>query len=131
MYKSIQTYLGKFSVKSRSPLKVSIPQAIIAFGGGFVTIFILVLISKGADLPLLMAPFGASCVLAFAVPEAPFSQPRNIIGGHLITTLCGLVIYHFFGDGIYALSAGVGLGIALMSLTKTTHPPAGANPIVF
>lgn len=77
-----------------------------------------------------MAPFGASCVLAFGLWNAPLSQPRNIIGGHLVATLVGLTIYHLFGNNPYTLGTGVGLAIFFMMLTKTTHPPAGADPIV-
>lgn len=130
LYKNLKLYFNKSSTQARSPLKVSMWQAILAFIGGFITIFILVSLSEGLHLSLLIAPFGASCVLAFALPEAAVSQPRNIIGGHFITALCGLVVYHWLGNGIWALSLAVGLGIALMILTKTTHPPAGANPIV-
>ena len=77
-----------------------------------------------------MAPFGASCVLAFGVWESPLSQPRNIIGGHLISTLVGLCVYHLLGSGTVSMALGVGLATGLMMLTRTTHPPAGANPLV-
>ncbi|YCI21063.1 HPP family protein [Paenibacillus sp. Z3-2] len=126
----LKAYIAKFSTYARSPLKISLWHAIVAFTGGFIAIFMLMSLSEGLQLSLLMAPFGASCVLAFGLPEAPLSQPRNIVGGHCITTLCGLAVYHWIGQGIWALSLSVGLGIAMMILTKTTHPPAGANPIV-
>ncbi|MEC0146608.1 HPP family protein, partial [Paenibacillus alginolyticus] len=28
-----------------------------------------------------MAPFGASCVIAFALPQSPLAQPRSLVGG--------------------------------------------------
>lgn len=77
-----------------------------------------------------MAPFGASCVLAFGIWDAPFSRPRNIVGGQLITTLSGIALLHLFGQSVWVMAAGVGLAIGLMMLTKTTHPPAGADPLV-
>ncbi|MGQ0455072.1 iron chelate uptake ABC transporter family permease subunit, partial [Bacillus sp. SS-TM] len=77
-----------------------------------------------------MAPFGASCVLAFGVWNAPLSQPRNIIGGHLISTFIGLSIYHLFGNEYWTIALAVGMAIAVMMLTRTTHPPAGADPII-
>lgn len=77
-----------------------------------------------------MAPFGATCVLAFGVPASPLAQPRNIIGGHIISTLIGLLIFYLFGNEWYSLALGVGLAIAIMQVTSTTHPPAGADPIV-
>lgn len=131
---SIMTYLKhyfrKFGSTSRSPLLINVWQAWWAFVGGAIAILALGALSASMDAVLLMAPFGASCVLAFALPEAPLSQPRNIIGGHVITTLCGLFISHLFSYTIWSLALGVGLGIAAMILTKTTHPPAGANPII-
>lgn len=51
-------------------------------------------------------------------------------GGHLFSKLTGLVLYHLFGQSIWVMAAGVGLAITLMMLTKTTHPPAGADPLV-
>ncbi|GIZ16513.1 hypothetical protein RCZ15_24140 [Capnocytophaga catalasegens] len=77
-----------------------------------------------------MAPFGATCVLAFGVPNSPLAQPRNIIGGHLISTLIELLCLYLPGNQWYSLALGVGLSIGIMQLTKTTHPPAGADPIV-
>ncbi|WP_024634558.1 MULTISPECIES: HPP family protein [unclassified Paenibacillus] len=130
LYKNLKSYMNKFSTDTRSPLTISLWHAVVAFTGGFITIFMLMSLSEGLQISLLMAPFGASCVLAFGLPEAPVSQPRNIIGGHFITTLCGLTVYHWIGQGIWAISLAVGLGIALMIISKTTHPPAGANPIV-
>ncbi|WP_439648949.1 HPP family protein [Desertivirga xinjiangensis] len=81
-------------------------------------------------IPLIMAPFGASCVLAFGVPDSPLAQPRNILGGHLISSLIGVLCYTYFGSTWYSLVIGVGAAIFIMQLTKTTHPPAGADPLV-
>lgn len=123
-------YFSKMKGQSSSPLQVSGKEALTGLVGGFLTIFILLNLTKVTSTEWLMAPFGASCVLAFAAWNAPLSQPRNIIGGHFISTLVGLVMYHLFGDGPLILALAVGLAIALMMVTKTTHPPAGANPIL-
>ncbi|GGO67360.1 HPP family protein [Bowmanella pacifica] len=78
----------------------------------------------------LMAPFGATMVILFGLPASPLAQPKNIIIGHLLTTLVGLAVLHTWGLTPLSLSVAVGLAISLMLLTKTTHPPAGANPLV-
>lgn len=98
--------------------------------GGFLAIAMLALLTSWTSNPWIMAPFGASCVLAFGIWDAPFSRPRNIVGGHLITTLSGIALFHLFGQSVWVMAAGVGLAIGLMMLTKTTHPPAGADPLV-
>lgn len=58
------------------------------------------------------------------------AQPRNVIGGHMISTIVGLFVYHILVQSPLAMAFGVGLAIGSMMLTKTTHPPAGADPIV-
>ncbi|WP_219838974.1 HPP family protein [Paenibacillus sp. R14(2021)] len=116
--------------QGRSPLKVVPRNAGIGAAGGFIAIAILALLTNLTSAAWMMAPFGASCVLAFGLWDAPLSQPRNIIGGHLISTLAGLTLFHLFGHGTWVMAAGVGLAIGLMMLTRTTHPPAGADPLV-
>lgn len=123
-------YLSKMKGKGKSPLKVDIKDSITGLIGGFLTISVLALLTSMSSAEWLMAPFGASCVLAFGVWNAPLSQPRNIIGGHLVSTFVGLAIFSVFGNGPWAIGLAVGLAIAVMMLSKTTHPPAGADPII-
>ncbi|TYR80913.1 HPP family protein [Priestia megaterium] len=123
-------YFSKMKTSAKSPLKVDMKDAATGLIGGFISILVLAILTNATSTPWLMAPFGASCVLAFGVWNAPLSQPRNIIGGHFISTFVGLSMYHLFGNHPWTLALGVGLAIALMMITKTTHPPAGANPLV-
>lgn len=123
-------YWLKMGGKGKSPLKIVPRNALIGAIGGFVVIALLAFLSDGTSFVWMMAPFGATCVLAFGVWDAPLSQPRNIVGGHLVSTLTGLTCSHLFGQGNWVLAAAVGLAIGLMMLTKTTHPPAGADPLV-
>jgi len=78
----------------------------------------------------LMAPFGATMVILFGLPESPLAQPRNIIVGHLLTTTIGLSVAALAGVTPWSMGLAVGLAVSLMLLTNTTHPPAGANPLV-
>jgi len=83
-----------------------------------------------SSLVLLMAPFGATTVLVFGVPESPLAQPKNVILGHFITSFIGIFFTQFIGVTPLTLAIATGLGVSIMLLTKTTHPPAGANPIL-
>lgn len=78
----------------------------------------------------IMAPFGATAVLVFGLPQSPLAQPKNVILGHLLTAIVGLVFVKFIGVEPWSLAVATGIGISLMLITKTTHPPAGANPIL-
>lgn len=105
-------------------------EALVAGVGGTLAIATLALCGSAVHTLLIVAPFGASCVLLFAVPASPLAQPRNVIGGHLLSTVLGLVAVALLGPSPTAMAVGVGLAIAAMRLTGTLHPPAGADPIV-
>ncbi|MBN9446452.1 MAG: HPP family protein [Bosea sp.] len=108
----------------------ALAEALIAGSGGFITIFLLSWLNDRLEVLLLIAPFGASCVLVFALPQSPLAQPRNVIGGHAIATIAGLLVQMSFGATPLGFALGVALAIAGMILTRTVHPPAGADPIV-
>ena len=78
----------------------------------------------------LIPPFGASLVLVMAVHESPLAHPKNILFGHVLSALSGVLIFLIFGSNFISLGLGVGLAIFLMMITKTVHPPAGANPVI-
>ncbi|BCP54729.1 hypothetical protein K32_33460 [Kaistia sp. 32K] len=80
--------------------------------------------------PFLLAPFGASAVLLFGHPASPLAQPANVIGGYFVATLVTLLVLMLFPGAWVAAAVGVGLVIALMSMLRITHPPAGAIPIL-
>lgn len=93
-------------------------------------ILLLQLIGQKLQQPLLLAPFGASCVLLFVAPQSEFAQPRNILLSYAIATLVGFVALWLFAGQWWTVAVAVGATIALMCLTHTVHPPAGAHPIV-
>jgi len=98
--------------------------------GGALAIAVLLLLSNLSDNILLMAPFGASCVLLFSLPNSPLSQPVNVIGGHIVSVTIGLALHSFLPIEWWSVSLAVGLAIAAMAVLRVTHPPAGANPLV-
>ena len=92
--------------------------------------FLLYFEATFSDITLVMAPFGATAVLVFGVPKSPLAQPKNVILGHLITAFIGVFFVQFIGVSQIDLAIATGLGVSVMLLTKTTHPPAGANPLL-
>lgn len=105
-------------------------QVITGLLGGALGIGAIAQLAYSQGLPLLMAPLGATCVLLFAAPDTPLAQPRNVIGGHLVSSLIGLLFLKFIGAGPVEMGLAVGVAIALMQLTRTLHAPAGADPLV-
>ena len=111
--------------------KETLINAFLASIGGFLCIGFLSYLNMSIDGSIwLIPPFGASMVLVMAVHESPLAQPKNLILGHILSALSGVIIYTLLGQTFYALGAGVALAIFVMMITNTIHPPAGANPII-
>lgn len=98
--------------------------------GSFLAIAATAYLSAKTNTPLLMAPFGATSVLIFGVPDSPLAQPRNVIGGNLVAALVSLTILHLFGSGPWAMGMAVATAIGMMQFTGTLHPPSGAVALV-
>ena len=84
----------------------------------------------------LAASFASSVVVVFGYPDNEFAQPKNVLLGHLICTLVGIVFVTLFKISqdrtvfFLALGLAVGISVMLMMYFKITHPPAGGNTIV-
>lgn len=81
---------------------------------------------EAADLPIIVAPLGASAVLVFGVPSSPLAQPWPVIGGNVISTIVGVTMFQLIPDIRIAAGAAVGGAILIMSLLRCLHPPGGA-----
>ncbi len=106
-----------------------------AFIGAFVGMGIIAYLQYNAfpkeDFVFLIGSFGASCVLVYGVIQSPLAQPRNLIGGHVISAIVGVTFAKIFPDIIWLASAlAVAGAIVLMQITKTLHPPGGATALI-
>lgn len=114
---------------------VDVKEHFWSFLGSFVGIGILAYIQsihfKGNDAVYLIGSFGASSVLIYGIIQSPFSQPRNLVGGHVISALIGVTVHKFAPDIIWiAAPLAVSSAIILMQITKTLHPPGGATALI-
>jgi CBS-domain-containing membrane protein len=107
-----------------------LPGAVLAGVGTFIAIAALGGLAAFSGQPFVLGSFGASCVLLYGSPAGPFSQPRNLVGGHLLTSTVGLVFLTMFGPGWLAMAGAAAVAVTLMILTRTVHPPAGGNPVI-
>lgn len=124
-------YLAKFRGLSK-PLPPTSNLKNIGFicVGAFFAVSIIGFLAYITNQPLIMGSFGASCFILFVVPNSPFAQPRNVIGGHFVSTLTGLTCLHLIGPEWWSMSLALASAIALMLFLRISHPPAGSNPII-
>ncbi|SDM63786.1 HPP family protein [Catalinimonas alkaloidigena] len=81
----------------------------------------------------LIGSFGASAVLIYGATNSPLAQPRNLVGGHLISALLGVTVAWLFQSmelAWLACALAVALSIVAMQITKTMHPPGGATALI-
>ncbi len=79
---------------------------------------------------LLLGTFGATSLLVFVYPDSPVSQPRSVLGAHIIGATMGLLCLKFIGPQWWSLGIAVGLTVLFMKLLRVVHPPATSNSIV-
>lgn len=127
-----KSYFSKWrGVKARSGLPYPRPsEALVSGLGAFTAIAVLSYLTFEAKIPILIAPFGASTFIIFAAPAVPFSQPRNVVGGHVLSASVGVACSVLLGSSFWAVAFACGMATALMVATKTWHPPAGGTAIL-
>lgn len=106
-----------------------------SFIGAFIGIGCIAFLQSGMleknESVFLIGSFGASSVLIYGAIQSPLAQPRNLIGGHLISAIIGVSIRLFMPDIIWLTAPlAVALSIVLMQITKTLHPPGGATALI-
>lgn len=105
------------------------------FLGAFVGIGIIGFINSHYftlnDNLFLIGSFGATAVLIYGATNSPLAQPRNLVGGHLISAIIGVAVHKLIPGEIWLSSAlSVSLSIVIMQITKTLHPPGGATALI-
>lgn len=123
---------GTGKCPSRKPLSKIAWSWLGAFFGIYaISLCALYLKLSLIDSSFLIGSFGASAVLIYGAPLAEFSQPRNLIGGHVLSAIVGVTVFVLAGnDPIVAGPMAVSVAIVVMHLTCTLHPPGGATALI-
>jgi len=87
------------------------------------------LAGSGAAGAVMLASFGASAVLLFAVPHGALSQPWAVIGGHLLSAAIGVTCEQLFPTQPWTPALAVGLAVGAMYYLRCIHPPGGATSL--
>ncbi|HWI54724.1 MAG TPA: HPP family protein [Desulfobacteria bacterium] len=98
--------------------------------GSFAGIAITAYFSLSQTMNLMVPSLGASAVLLYAASHVPMAQPKNVLGGHLVSALAGVTVYRLWGLSWWTLALGVTFAIIGMMITDTLHPPGGATAFV-
>ncbi len=127
-------YFSKMRGATKSPPRVSGWEIFLSWLGSFLGIGLIALIdlevNRGADMVLIIGPFGASAVLLYGATKSPMAQPRNVLG-HVLSAIIGVAAFRICqGEVWLAAPLAVSTAIAAMHATKTLHPPGGATALI-
>jgi CBS domain-containing membrane protein len=135
MKKKLRKHLRRVRYVVYKETLLDFREHLFTFLGSFTGIGLIGLLNsrylKAYDNMFLIGSFGASSVLIYGIINSPFSQPRNLIGGHVISAIIGVTIHKLIpGELWLSCAASVSLSIVVMQITKTLHPPGGATALI-
>ena len=133
---SFSNYIKKMRGTTKgSPPRVSNSEIFWSWVGAFLGIAACGVLTQyyfsGHDLTMIIGSFGASAVLAYGAVRSPLAQPRNLIGGHVVSAIIGVATFKLLHQYPWAADAvAVATAIAVMHATRTLHPPGGATALI-
>jgi len=131
----MKAYFEKMKGTTQSPPRVSMSEIMWSWLGAFLGIGFIAYVNANIfekiDLLMIIGSFGASAVLIYGAIKSPLAQPRNLLGGHILSAVVGVASYQLFHAHPWFSSAiAVATAIAVMHATKTLHPPGGATALI-
>jgi len=132
----MKNYFSRMKTKGQCPPRKPLRKIIWSSIGAFLGILFIAFLGEIWDNHdtgslFLIGSFGASAVLIYGAPLVEFSQPRNLIGGHVLSALVGVTVALLLEENItLAAALAVSSAIAVMHLTRTLHPPGGATALI-
>jgi CBS-domain-containing membrane protein len=114
------------SAPPRQKLRVIVVETLVSL----VALGIVAALTALTHEPWLIPPLAASTALVIGGAHFPLSQPRNVIGGHIVSAIVGVLVGTI---GIGALWGGAlagALALGVMKLMRMSHSPAAATAMI-
>jgi len=131
----MRAYFAKMRGTTTCPPRVSLPEIAWSWLGAFLGIGVISFanyrVFEKIDLLMIVGSFGASAVLVYGAIRSPLAQPRNLVGGHVLSALVGVACQQLLHPNLWLAAAlAVSTAIAVMHATRTLHPPGGATALI-
>ena len=102
-------YFSKMKGTTKSPPAIGLPEIIWSWIGSFFGIAAVAytnyFVFDKTDLVMIIGSFGASAVLIYGAIRSPLAQPRNLIGGHVISAVIGVTAYKLIPGHLWLASS--------------------------
>jgi CBS-domain-containing membrane protein len=131
----MKDYFSKMQGGAKSPPGIGFGEILWSWTGSAIGIGLCGYLSSQffefRDMTLLIGSFGASAVLVYGAIRSPLAQPRNLMGGHILSGIIGVACCRWCGEPVWLAAAlAVSLSIVAMLATRTLHPPGGATALI-
>jgi CBS domain-containing membrane protein len=106
---------------------------LVTFAGSFIGMSLVAVLETWypSGWMLTIGSFGATAVVLYALPGTALAQPRNLFGGHFVSAVAGILVFHYITPELFpAAPLAVAIAIMLMQLSRTLHPPGGATALI-
>lgn len=115
---------------SAAPARPTRKSTVVATLTSLAALGALAAVGTFTHLPLLIPPLAASMALIAAGTALPLAQPRNVIGGQVVSALVAFAIVALIGPGGWAAAlAGAG-ALGAMLVLRVSHSPAAATAVI-
>ncbi len=131
----MKAFFSKMRGHGPSPPRVSFTETGISWLGAFLGMGLVGFLNDrlldAYDVPFMVGSFAASAVLLYGAPRSPLAQPRNLLGGHVLSALVGVGLRLALpGPQWLTAALAVATAIALMHVCRVLHPPGGATAFI-
>jgi hypothetical protein len=115
---------------SKAPARPAARSIALSTATSLAGLMTLVVVGMLSGLPLLIPPLAASMALIAAGTALPLAQPRNVLGGQVVSALVGFAVLGVVAPGAWAAGLAGGLALAAMLLLRVSHSPAAATAVI-
>lgn len=116
--------------RSKAPARPAPRALAVATATSVVALVVLVAVGKLIGETVLVPPLAASMALIAGGSALPLAQPRNVIGGQLVSALVGFLVLAIAGAGIWQAGVAGGLALGAMLVLRMSHSPAAATAVI-
>lgn len=120
----LKSFLG-----SKAPARPSLVKLTAAMLTSAAALLALVGIGMATGQVLLIPSMAASMALIAGAPSLPLSQPRNVVGGQLISAVVGVAV-GLVSHSPWAAAVAGALALGVMLLARMSHSPAAAMAVI-
>jgi CBS-domain-containing membrane protein len=116
--------------RSKAPARPKLRTLAVTTASSVIGLTVLVAVGRLLGHTVLIAPLAATMALVVGGSALPLAQPRNVIGGQLVSALVAFLVLAIAGSSPWAAAVAGGLALGVMLLLKVSHSPAAATAVI-